>query len=62
MLALGSGGVCMDFSSRLFFLSSFLEAARYRLKSCLKGPLNPRQPTNKLLLKPYATDIKSMGL
>ena len=22
------------------------ETARYRLKYCLKGPLNPKQPTN----------------
>ena len=25
---------------------SFGETARYRLKYCLKGPLNPKQPTN----------------
>ena len=25
---------------------SFWEMARYRLKYCLKGPLNPKQPTN----------------
>ena len=37
-----------------FFLSSIFsclslslwETARYRLKYCLKGPLNPKQPTN----------------
>ena len=33
-----------------FFLSSIIsfsfETARYRLKYCLKGPLNPKQPTN----------------
>ena len=30
-------------------LSPFLwETARYRLKYCLKGPLNPKQPTNQL--------------
>ena len=32
-------------------LSSFSplwETARYRLKYCLKGPLNPKQPTNQL--------------
>ena len=32
-----------------FLLSSILpslrETARYRLKRCLKGPLNPKQPT-----------------
>ena len=26
---------------------SLLETARYRLKYCLKGPLNPNQPTNQ---------------
>ena len=39
-----------------FLLSSILsplspslwETARYRLKYCLKGPLNPKQPTNQL--------------
>ena len=36
--------------SRLSFLSispSLWETARYRLKYCLKGPLNPKQPTNQ---------------
>ena len=27
---------------------SLWETARYRLKYCLKGPLNPKQPTNHL--------------
>ena len=31
---------------------SLWETARYRLKYCLKGPLNPKQPTN-----PYSTGI-----
>ena len=41
-------GFVWTFFSRLFsFLSPFLwETARYRLKYCLKGPLNPKQPTN----------------
>ena len=35
-------------SSILSFLSpSLWETARYRLKYCLKGPLNPKQPTNQ---------------
>ena len=41
-----------------FFLSSITsllspslwETARYRLKYCLKGPLNPEQPTNQLTI------------
>ena len=31
----------------LFFLPLSGEAARYRLKYCLKGPLSPKQPTNQ---------------
>ena len=33
------------FLSRLSFLFSF---SRYRLKYCLKGPLNPKQLTNQI--------------
>ena len=49
-LVVGAGGGCSD----IFTLSSILfsplspslrETARYRLKYCLKGPLNPKQPT-----------------
>ena len=29
---------------------SLWETARYRLKYCLKGPLNPKQPTNQILV------------
>ena len=47
----GAGGVVSTFllSSILFYpLSpSLWETARYRLKYCLKGPLNPKQPTNQ---------------
>ena len=50
-LAVGAGGGCLDIIS-LIYLFSFLspslwETARYRLKYCLKGPLNPKQPTNQ---------------
>ena len=50
-LVAGAGGGCLDIFS-LIYLFSFLspslwETARYRLKYCLKGPLNPKQPTNK---------------
>ena len=51
-LAVGAGGDCLDIFTLLYlfsFLSSSLwETARYRLKYCLKGPLNPKQPTNQL--------------
>ena len=45
------GWGCLDIFS-LIYLFSFLspslwETARYRLKYCLKGPLNPKQPTNQ---------------
>ena len=50
-LAVGAGGGCLDIFSLhyLFFpLSlSLRETVRYRLKYCLKGPLNPKQPTNQ---------------
>ena len=50
-LAVGAGGGCLDIFT-LIYLFSFLspslwETARYRLKYCLKGPLNPKQPTNQ---------------
>ena len=51
-LAVGAGGVVWTFllSSILSPLSpSLWETARYRLKYCLKGPLNPKQPTNQIL-------------
>ena len=51
-LAVGAGGGCLDIFSLIylfFFLSPCLwETARYRLKYCLKRPLNPKQPTNQL--------------
>ena len=50
-LAVGAGGGCLDIFF-LIYLFSFLspslwETARYRLKYCLKEPLNPKQPTNQ---------------
>ena len=47
---IGAGGVVWTFLlSHIFsFLSpSLWETVRYRLKYCLKGPLNPKQPTNQ---------------
>ena len=47
----GCGWGCLDIFSLIYlfcFLSpSLWETARYRLKYCLKGPLNPKQPTNQ---------------
>ena len=44
------GGLFGHFSSHLSFLFSFShpwKRARYRLKYCLKGRSNPKQPTNR---------------
>ena len=50
-LAGGVGGGCLDIFTLFYLfspLSPFLwETARYRLKYCLKGPLNPKEPTNQ---------------
>ena len=49
-LAVGAGGGCLDiFTLNYPFIllsPSLWETTRYRLKYCLKGPLNPNQPTN----------------
>ena len=49
-LAVGAGGVVWAFflSAIVSLLSpSLWETAQHRLKNCLKGPLNPKQPTNQ---------------
>ena len=50
-LAVGAGWGCLHIFSFLFLFSSLSlslwETARYRLKYCLKGHLNPKQPTNQ---------------
>ena len=50
-LAVGAGGGCLDIFSLIYLFSfpspSLWETTRYRLKYCLKGPLNPKQPTNQ---------------
>ena len=50
VLAVGAGGGCLDIFTLLYLFSSLSpslwETARYRLKYCLKRPLNPKQPTN----------------
>ena len=49
-LAVGAGGGCLDIFTLIYPFSSLSpslwETARYRLKYCLKGPLNQKQPTN----------------
>ena len=50
-LAVGAGGRCLDIFTLLCPFSphspSLWETARYRLKYCLKGPLNSKHQTNK---------------
>ena len=50
-LTVGAGGGCLDIFILIYPFSplspSLWETARYRLKYCLKGPLNPKQPTNQ---------------
>ena len=49
VLTVGAGGGCLDIFTLIYPFSplspSLWETARYRLKYCLKGPLNPKQPT-----------------
>ena len=51
-LTVGAGGGCLDIFILIYPFSplspSLWETARYRLKYCLKGPLNPKQPTNQI--------------
>ena len=63
------GGGCLDIFSSVYhfsFLSSLpWETARYRLKYCLKGPLNPKQPTTNflsMLIVVFFTNYKSANL
>ena len=67
-LAAGAGGGCLDIFSLLYPFSplstALRETARYRLKYCLKGPLNPKQPTNQpadldlhYLLRPVCANL-----
>ena len=48
--AVGAGGGCLDVFTLIYpffpLSPSLWETARYRLKYCLKGPLNPNQPSN----------------
>ena len=61
-LAVGAGGGCLDIFTLIYPFSSLSpslwEAARYRLKYCLKGPLNPKQPTNQ----PFENMVEKCGV
>ena len=66
-LAVGAGGGCLDIFTLIYPFSplspSLWETARYRLKYCLKGPLNPKQPTKLLhiLSRFYTFYIRSIA-
>ena len=66
-LAVGAGGGCLDIFTLLYPLSplspSLWETARYRVKYCLKGLLNPKQQQQQLSIFKYnSQDIKTMCL
>ena len=50
-LAVGAGEGCLDIFTLIYPFfppsPSLWKTVRYRLKYCLKGPLNPKQPTNQ---------------
>ena len=54
------GWGCLDIFTLVYPFSplspSLWETARYRLKYCLKGPLNPKQPTNQPTLSHWRCD------
>ena len=64
--AVGAGGGCLDIFSPICPISilspSLWETGRYRLKYCLKGPLSPKQPTNKKPLLPALITLLAMLL
>ena len=64
-LTVGAGGGCLDIFILIYPFSplspSLWETARYRLKYCLKGPLNPKQPTNQMLLYAIFVDWRGGG-
>ena len=63
-LAVGAGGSCLDIFTLIYPLSplspSLWETARYRLKYCHKGPLNPKQATNQTLKKRFMHVVLNM--
>ena len=50
--AVDAGRCCLDIFTLIYPFSpltpSLWGTTRYRLKYCLKGPLNPKQPTNQI--------------
>ena len=64
-LAVGAGWGCLDIFILIYPFSplspSLWETARLRLKYCLKGPLNPNQPTNQLIVA-FVMDLTTEGI
>ena len=67
-LAVGAGGGCLDIFTLIYpffpLSPSLWETARYRLKYCLKGPLNPKptnQPTTNHYFESSAVYIQIFG-
>ena len=60
-LAVGAGVGCLDIFTFIYPFSSLSpsvwETARYRLKYCLKGPLNSKQPANQPRLNMAHTNM-----
>ena len=63
-LAVGAGGGCVDIFTLIYpffpLSPSLWETARYRLKYCLKGPLNPK-PTNQPTIE-ILTNLQNFSL
>ena len=66
VLAVGAGGGCLDIFTLLYPFSplspSLRKTVQYRLKYCLKGPLNLNQSINKNPLHTSATHNQSNWL
>ena len=64
-LTVGAGGDCLDIFTLLYLFSplspSLWETVRYRLKYCLKGPLNPKQPTNQPILLTHTYTLSAIS-
>ena len=67
-LAVGAGGGCLDIFTLIYPFTplppSLWETARYRLKYCLKGPVNPKstnQPLLSLFSKPIIVHLVTFG-
>ena len=62
-LAVGAGGGCLDIFTLIYpffpLSPSLWETARYRLKYCLKGPLNPKSTNQQLTVHyTFTTNIR----